>query len=325
MPSPLKGVEALSLSEMQVSGKKKDHPSISDYYRAQGDTGRPLTYQHGLSNFSSVQLGDDRVSFKKSVSQDVYKLDTERQQAMLESSMEPAAATKSPAELSRQYKEATELVGEEKINHMEQMMRDKLQQRTKTGPFQLRKTFKYFDRDGSGGIDFDEFQRAMELMGFQFNEMQQLALFARYDESCTGDVDYTEFVNKLMESDFKGVASSAHGGRLFNMVQKTFSMKDLDEGAEGKRAEEHDSDVDSDLDEEERDKFRKQEVKKIFMMLDDDNSGDLDKREVNLMMLALGRQITRAELDRGWETIDSNNSGTIDFEEFYEWYVSVAR
>jgi Ca2+-binding EF-hand superfamily protein len=236
--------------------------------------------------------------------------------------MEPAAATKSPAELSRQYKEATELVGEEKINHMEQMMRDKLQQRTKTGPFQLRKTFKYFDRDGSGGIDFDEFQRAMELMGFQFNEMQQLALFARYDESCTGDVDYTEFVNKLMESDFKGVASSAHGGRLFNMVQKTFSMKDLDEG---KRAEEHDSDVDSDLDEEERDKFRKQEVKKIFMMLDDDNSGDLDKREVNLMMLALGRQITRAELDRGWETIDSNNSGTIDFEEFYEWYVSVAR
>jgi hypothetical protein len=73
MPSPLKGVEALSLSEMQVSGKKKDHPSISDYYRAQGDTGRPLTYQHGLSNFSSVQLGDDRVSFKKSVSQDVYK------------------------------------------------------------------------------------------------------------------------------------------------------------------------------------------------------------------------------------------------------------
>jgi Ca2+-binding EF-hand superfamily protein len=236
--------------------------------------------------------------------------------------MEPAAATKSPAELSRQYKEATELVGAEKINHMEQMMRDKLQQRTKTGPFQLRKTFKYFDRDGSGGIDFDEFQRAMELMGFQFNEMQQLALFARYDESCTGDVDYTEFVNKLMESDFKGVASSAHGGRLFNMVQKTFSMKDLDEG---KRAEEHDSDVDSDLDEEERDKFRKQEVKKIFMMLDDDNSGDLDKREVNLMMLALGRQITRAELDRGWETIDSNNSGTIDFEEFYEWYVSVAR
>ncbi len=74
MPSPVKGVEALSIAEMNVTGKKKDHPSISDYYKAasHGD-GRPITYQHGLSNFSSVQLGDDRVSFKKSLSQDVYR------------------------------------------------------------------------------------------------------------------------------------------------------------------------------------------------------------------------------------------------------------
>ena len=142
-----------------------DHPSISDYYRAQGSTTRPLTYQHGLSNYSSVQLGDDRVFFKKSVSQDVYKLDTERQKAMHEG--ESMYVIPSGDILSKNYKEATELVGDEKINLMEQMMRDKLQQRTKTGPFQLRKTFKYFDRDGSGGIDFDEFQRAMELMGFQ--------------------------------------------------------------------------------------------------------------------------------------------------------------
>ena len=75
MPSPLKGVEALSMNEMNVTGKQKDHPSISDYYKAAAGTGdsRSITYQHGLSNFSSVQLGDDRVTFKKSLSQDVYK------------------------------------------------------------------------------------------------------------------------------------------------------------------------------------------------------------------------------------------------------------
>ena len=92
-----------------------------------------------MSNFSSVQLGDDRVCFKKSVSQDVYKLDTERQAAMLASDASSANAPKTSEQLSRSYKEATQLVGAEKINHMEQMMRDKLQQRTKTGPFQLRK------------------------------------------------------------------------------------------------------------------------------------------------------------------------------------------
>jgi Ca2+-binding EF-hand superfamily protein len=159
----------------------------------------------------------------------------------------------------------------------------------------------------------------MELMGFQFTEVQQLALFARYDESCTGDVDYTEFVNKLMESDFKGVASTAHGGRLHNMIQRTFSV-----GDEPLVEHEHnDSDEDSDVDEHEKDKFRRQEVMKIFKMLDDDNSGDLCKREVNLMMLALGKTISRADLDRGWSNIDRNNSGTIDFEEFYEWYDSI--
>ena len=138
---------------------------------------------------------------------------------MQQVSMSQTGQHKTPAALALDYKEAAEMVGDEKISHMEQMMRDKLQQRTKTGPFQLRKTFKYFDRDGSGGIDFDEFQRAMELMGFQFTEIQQLALFARYDSSCTGEVDYTEFVNKLMESDFKGVAG-VHGARLHNMMKR---------------------------------------------------------------------------------------------------------
>ncbi|ACI64610.1 predicted protein [Thalassiosira pseudonana CCMP1335] len=127
---------------------------------------------------------------------------------------------------------------------MEQMMRDKLQQRTKTGPFQLRKTFKYFDRDGSGGIDFDEFQRAMELMGFQFTDIQQLALFARYDESCSGEVDYSEFVEKVMENDFKGVKKlfgivdndgsnyidRSEMATLLNNLGKSLSEEEIDEG-----------------------------------------------------------------------------------------------
>jgi len=169
-------VDPLPIPEMIVSGKKKDHPSINDYYKAMSVGSKPIQYQHGLSNYSSVQLGDDRVSFKKSLSQDVYRLDTERAEKMI-NSMCPHIK-KSYEQRKQDYAEANSVVGVDKILEMEQMMRDKLQQRTKTGPFQLRKTFKYFDRDGSGGIDFSEFQRAMELMGFQFTEVQQLALFA---------------------------------------------------------------------------------------------------------------------------------------------------
>ena len=225
---------------------------------------------------------------------------------------------KPPEQLAMDYKEATEIVGSEKISQMEQMMRDKLQQRTKTGPFQLRKTFKYFDRDGSGGIDFDEFQRAMELMGFQFTEMQQLGLFARYDGSCTGEVDYTEFVNKLMESDFKGVASSAHGGRLHNMV-RTFTATESDLGGDVVVVDEN-SEEDSDVDDDERDRFRRAEVMQVFRVIDKNNSNTLDKGEVELLLRALGKNYTKAQLDEGWAKVDMDKSGQIDFEEFYKWY-----
>lgn len=181
--------ESLLVSDMNVKGKKKDYPSINDYYRAFAQGDKPIQYQHGLSNYSNVQLGDDRISFKKSLSQDAYNLDPDRATHVALSmnssnnmSQQAGGATsteKCMKQRKETYAQANSVVGEQKIHEMEQMMRDKLQQRTKTGPFQLRKTFKYFDRDGSGGIDFSEFQRAMELMGFQFSEIQQLALFAR--------------------------------------------------------------------------------------------------------------------------------------------------
>jgi hypothetical protein len=170
----------LQIPEMNIKGKKKDYPSINDYYKAASRGDKPIQYQHGLSNYSNVLLGDDRVSFKKSLSQDAYSLDDFGQDGQDKEVQENTQCQlKSYKQRQEDYAEANEAVGIHKIHEMEQMMRDKLQQRTKTGPFQLRKTFKYFDRDGSGGIDFSEFQRAMELMGFQFTEVQQLALFAR--------------------------------------------------------------------------------------------------------------------------------------------------
>ena len=58
--------------EMEVAKKQKDHPTINDYYRALAQSDKPIQYQHGLGNYSNVQFGDDRVSFKKSMSQVMY-------------------------------------------------------------------------------------------------------------------------------------------------------------------------------------------------------------------------------------------------------------
>lgn len=308
------GMDLLSTPEMNVEGKTKEYPSISDYYKAAAATnGTPIQYQHGLSNFSSVQLGDDRVSFKTSLSQDAYQVievadkDGEKEGC--------GKVEKTRKETKAEYAEAYSIVGIDKIHEMEQMMRDKLQQRTKTGPFQLRKTFKYFDRDGSGGIDFFEFQRAMELMGFQFNDVQLLALFARYDDSCTGEVDYNEFVEKVMESDFKKIVPSQK--QSLNMLVTSAFGAGCEEGTTGQILGE---DEDSDMDEEELEEFRRAEVKKLFYLIDRDDSQSIDRNEVEILVKALGRSdIKLKEIGDGFDRLDLDKSGRIDYDEFYDW------
>ena len=41
---------------------------------------------------------------------------------------------------------------------------------------------------------------------------------------------------------------------------------------------------------------------------------------MKLLMMALGRNFTEAEFDQGFSEIDTNTSGLIDFDEFYDWY-----
>jgi len=306
------GAGFLVSPEMNVAKKEKDHPTISDYYRAQANSHKPIQYQHGLSNYSNVQFGDDRVSFKKSMSQVMYQLPDEIADKICISESPRGHTMK---QRMQDYEEANDIVGDQKIQEMEQMMRDKLQQRTKTGPFQLRKTFKYFDRDGSGGIDFSEFQRAMELMGFAFTDLQQLALFARYDESCSGEVDYSEFVERVMESDFKGVSSGSRRA-LTALVSSAF----LGQGG-GQNALELDDD--SDLDEEELENFRRVEVRTLFDMVDEDGSGLIDRAEMARLLQSLGKSPPEEEVNEGFARLDHDASGSIDFDEFYTWYREV--
>ena len=80
----------------------------------------------------------------------------------------------------KMYQEALKRVPLVDLNQIEALIREKLNQRTSTGPFQLRKIFKYFDRDASGSIDFSEMRYAFKILGFTFSDWQVLALFARY-------------------------------------------------------------------------------------------------------------------------------------------------
>jgi hypothetical protein len=55
---------------------------------------------------------------------------------------------------------------------------------------------------------------------------------------------------------------------------------------------------------------------KIFRQYDRDGSGDVDLREVGIMLRQLGQIPTQAQMQLFVEEVDINQSGTVDFEEF---------
>ena len=64
---------------------------------------------------------------------------------------------------------------------MERIVRDKLKQRSfaTSSPFQVRKSFKFFDTEKKGTLDAIGLTRAFVFLGFEFSPKQITALFAR--------------------------------------------------------------------------------------------------------------------------------------------------
>ncbi|KAA8492442.1 Sodium/calcium exchanger NCL2 [Porphyridium purpureum] len=57
-------------------------------------------------------------------------------------------------------------------------------------------------------------------------------------------------------------------------------------------------------------------LKTFFSHFDIDNSGSIDKQELNLLMVEMGEYLTENELRELYKKIDANESGLIDFDEF---------
>lgn len=108
-------------------------------------------------------------------------------------------ASQTADERREQYARVTEAIGQRRLEELEASLREKLFNRVAAGPFQLRRNFKYFDKDGNGTIDVDEFSECLEyLMGVILPEDHVIALFARYDDDASGTMEYPEFIQKLM-------------------------------------------------------------------------------------------------------------------------------
>lgn len=62
------------------------------------------------------------------------------------------------------------------------------------------------------------------------------------------------------------------------------------------------------------------ELRAVFLEIDVDGSGTLDRDEVAVLARRLGHDLTDKQLDRAMSEMDADGDGTVDFEEFKNWY-----
>ena len=74
--------------------------------------------------------------------------------------------------------------------------------KTGAGANELRRSFKFFDRDSSGTIDHLEFQEAIKsLLNIYLSEDLAKKALVEFDADGNGEVDYQEFCNLVMKSN----------------------------------------------------------------------------------------------------------------------------
>merc|ERR1711904_295298 len=247
-------------------------------------------------NRSNLNLGDPRAQTFDTINMTAYR---QRDLPMTRAPLVDGFAEMEVEERDKVYRRALERCGVDGVRKLEHDIRVKIEQRTSGGPFALRKAFKYFDRDGSGDIDPDEFYAAMDWFGLQFTEDGVLALFGLYDEDRGGSLGYYEFVENLIDGFTK---SSATGSVKDKLSAAMFATKEPPQAAKSARHVNID------------------QAKLAFDFCDVNGSGRIELSELDGVLRTLGMSTDSDLVNSAMLVLDKDQSGDISFEEFWEWW-----
>jgi Ca2+-binding EF-hand superfamily protein len=154
----------------------------------------------------------------------------------------------------------------------------------------LQQNFAYFDMNGSGTIDYQEFFAAMTKLNFVGVQKEIETLFNRYDEDASGDLNYKEFAYSLFGIGNKPTMD-VNSRNIVEKVKARILEKD---GASGIH-----------------------KVARILSRMDHDGSKTLDQDELmeGLRVYGISR-IPPSELQLLFNYFDRDRSGKISVEEF---------
>merc|ERR1711988_8038 len=263
-------------------------------------------YKPNCNNRSTFTFGDDRDWNFDTIHQLHFRVPVKippRHESIMPGGVGAAECTKE--QLDKAYVDSLSKVGVMGVKRLELSIRMKIEQRTAGGLMALRKAFKFFDTDASGDIDPDEFFAAMHAFGLEFTEDQVLALFGYYDVDRDGGLSYYEFIEKVMDSGFGNEASAKKELATLSAMPN----------------EEPEVELKSILTNEDMDQER---TRQIFKKVDANNSGEIDMRELGILVKALGLNMGQDEINHAMIDLDKDQNGSISFEEFWNWFQTAA-
>merc|ERR1711988_1319650 len=287
-------IEALNLKSHPPTGlKKEDTYTANDYYVGAPDPRKKTNSK----NRSNLTLGDPRAQTFDTINMTAYKM---RDLPMTRAPLVDGFSEMNEQARDKVYRRALERCGVDGVRKLEHDIRVKIEQRTSGGPFALRKAFKYFDRDGSGDIDPDEFFAAMDWFGLQFTEDGVLGLFGLYDEDRGGSPGYYEFVENLIDGFGKSPAPS--GGLKDKMSAMLFATKEPPTTAKSPKHVNID------------------QARRAFDYCDSNGSGRIELSELDGVLRTLGMSTDSDLVNQAMLVLDKDGSGDVSFDEFWEWW-----
>lgn len=158
------------------------------------------------------------------------------------------------------------------------------------------RAFSSIDADNSGEINVQELGDMLRWLGKPMDLQRVKDIVKRYDEDSSGEIGFTEFVILMKK---QGIPMGDSELRIVEAPQDLKpSMLFL-----------HKAGLSFTDDEVMR-------LRKVFLLLDTDHSGEMDIDEFALVLKYLGLSHKQEDTARVFRQFDQDNSGTIQFNEF---------
>ena len=173
----------------------------------------------------------------------------------------------------------------------------------------LTKIFREYDADGSGDIDRGELKAGLRALGLRLSEDEIDGVMSYLDSDGAGEIGLANFLVNFKKLRSERGYSAGASAAATQVPKKSNAQTRPSSTSQKAMARMIDHLVE-----------RKTVLTKMFIEFDADNSGTIDKEELDQALINLGLRLNAEELQGVMDYLDTDGGGDIDLEEFIEHF-----